>query len=184
MLHFLRLLIQITLAPRNGWEDVETEDPDPRTIFYTGFVPLTAVSALSVLFKLVYHPYLSVLLLFEKSLIQFVAMFVTYYLGEFFFSLYLLRNIRGSLQPDRMRLYLMMSLSVMSLMLMIINMVPFSPVLMLLPLYVVVVMRMSTDYLSVARGRTGHFMLLSMSALFAPPLIIMFIFGYLTRQTL
>lgn len=184
MRHYLRLLIQITLAPHNGWEDLDKDDPDPRTAFYTGFVPLTAISAVAMLFQLVYHPYLSVMLLIEKALTQFVAMFVTYYLGEFFFSLYLLRNITGSLQPDRMRLYIMMVLSVMSFMLMIINMVPFSPVLMLLPLYVVVVMRMATEYLSVSDGRTGHFMLLSMSSLFAPPLIIMFIFGYLTKQNI
>ncbi len=184
MRHFLRLLIQIILAPRNGWEDLETDDPDPRTTFFTGFVPLTAISAIAVLFQLVFHPYLSVMLLFEKALIQFVAMFVSYYLAEFFFSLYLLRNIKGSLQPDRMRLYIMMTLSVLSIMMMVINIVPFSPVLMLLPLYVVVVMRMATGYLSVVEGRTGHFMLLSMSSMFAPPLIIMFIFGYLTKQTL
>lgn len=183
MLHFLRLLLQLTLAPKNGWEDIGNENPDWRPMFYTGFLPLCVISAAAVLFQLVYHPYYPAIFLIEKSVIQLVAVFITYYIAEFFFSLYQLRNISGSLNMAKVRVYMMMVLSVMAVMLMVINLVPFSPVLMLLPLYIIVVMRMAVTYLGVLEARIGHFMILSITTLFAPPLIIMLLFGYLTQQT-
>lgn len=183
MFHFLRLLIQLTMAPRNGWEDIQNDRLDPRMAFYKGFIPLCVISSAAVLFQLVYHPYLSVVYLIEKSVIQLVALFLTYYISEFFFSLYQIRNIEGSLNMSTVRMYLMMTVSEMALMMLVINMVPFSPVLMLLPLYVVVVMRMAVRFLGVSQQRIGHFMFLSMSTIFAPPLLIMLVFGYLTQPS-
>ena len=182
MLHYLRLLIQVMLAPGNGWEDIDRERPDQHTMLFTGFLPLCVISALSVLFQLVYHPYLHLIFLVEKAVIQLVAVFITCYIAEFFFSLYQIHNIGGSLVMSRVRVYLMVTLSELALMLLVINLVPFSPVLMLLPLYVIVVMRMAVPYLGVLENRIGNFMVLSIATVFVPPLLIMFLFGYLTRQ--
>lgn len=179
MMHFLKLMFQLVLAPRNGWADIRDDSDDARRVFAGGFLPLAIVCALSTFLQLFYHTDATPLVLLLRAIICFVGLFVTRYIAFFFYSLFLLRDIDTSLNPERINLFILYVLSVMATMLTIINCVPFSPVLILLPLYSIVVIRMGARFMGVIHERLGHFMFLSIGALFLPPFLIMFIFGML-----
>lgn len=177
--HFLKLLVQLILAPRNGWEDIESEGCEPEWAFAHGLVPLAAIASLSTFMAKVYHHDLLWTTLIQKAIVVFAAFFAAIYVAEFFFSMFFLSDIDTSLDTRRIRSFLIYSLSVMAFMTAIINCVPFSPVLVLLPLYSIVVMRKGARYLSVLPARVGHFMMLSIFSVFAPPFLIIFLFGLL-----
>lgn len=181
MLHYLRLLLQLILAPRNGWEDIENDFPDARHLFMNGFIPLTIVMALSVFIAKIYHSDITFIVLLEKSIIAFVAFFAGFYIADFFFSLFLIRDIPTAVDQKRVAVYLSFVFCVMALMSTVINCVPFSPVLVLLPLYSIVVMRRGADFLGVLPSRIGHFMMLSIFSIFVPPYLIIFLFSFIVR---
>lgn len=181
MTHFLKLLFQLILAPQNGWDDIRQESDDSHRVFTRGFLPLVAICAVSVFIQLLYHTDATLLVLVLKAIICFVAFFVTRYIAFFFYSLLLLRDIDTSLNPDRINLFILYTLSVMAMMVTVINCVPFSPVLILLALYSIVVIRMGSRFMGVLADRVGHFMFLSIGTLFLPPFLIMFLFGMLVE---
>lgn len=178
-MHFLKLLVQVILAPSNGWLDIEREGSDAKWAFASGFLPLTIATALSTFMGKVYQHDLLWSVMVQKSIVVFAAFFAGLYIGEFFFSMFFLPDIETSLDTRRIRLFLVYSLSVMALMSTIINCIPFSPVLILLPLYSIVVMRKGSRFLKVLPSRIGHFMMLSIFGVFVPPFLIIFLFNLL-----
>ncbi|MCM1110617.1 MAG: hypothetical protein NC336_05375 [Clostridium sp.] len=179
MMHFLKLLVQLLLAPKNGWEDIAVESDGQRRVYAVGFLPMITVAALSGFVQKAYHTDESWLMMTEKAVVLFFSFFVTVYIAEFFFSLLLIRDISTSLNQRRIRLFILYTLSVMALMMTVVHLVPFSPVLVLLPLYSIVVMRMGTRFMKVDRDRIGHFMFLSIGSIFVPAFLLVFLFGLL-----
>lgn len=179
MTHFLKLLTQVILAPKNGWEDIDAESDYSSGVLSRGLVPLLLLTALSVFIRKIYHSDVSIISLIQQSIIVFAAFFITIYIAEFFFSLFFIRNIAGELKPHRIRIFIYYCIGAMAMMTLLIGCVPFSPVLILLPLYSIVVMRMGADYLEVLPERIGNFMILSLLSVFIPPFLIIFLFGML-----
>ncbi len=48
MKDYLKCLLQLILSPRNGWEDIEKGDVSPSRLAVDGFLPLIAITAVSV----------------------------------------------------------------------------------------------------------------------------------------
>lgn len=179
MLHFLKMLVQLLMAPKNGWEDILADNLPERQLRLRGFMPLLILCALSGVIQKLYHSDLSWLYVIENAVVVFVAFFVAAYIAEFAFSLLLIRDISTSLNPARIQTFIIYTLGIIALMLTLINCVPFSPVLILLPLYSIVVMRMGVKFLDVTEPRIGHFMFLAIGSIFVPVFVIKFLFGLL-----
>lgn len=179
MLNYLKLLVQLVLAPENGWEDIEDENLPAIKVLRSGFIPLLIITSLSVFAGLLYHVDATIGTLVRRAIITFGAFFVAIFIAEFFFSLFFIRDTAKAVDSGRVRSFIIWSLSVMALTTLIMNSVPFSPVLILLPLYTIVVIRRATDFMSVLPERVGNFMVLSILSIFLPPFIIIFLFRVL-----
>lgn len=179
MLHYIKMLIQLLLAPKNGWEDIAEDTYDGQTLMYRGFLPLLFVASLSSFAQLFYLSSCSVLDAILQSVIMFGVFYGVLYLGEFFFSLYIIKLTDTSINYKRINMFLIYSLSVMALMTMLMKSVPFSPVLILLPLYSLVVMRRGARFMGVSPANAGKFMFLCIGAVFFPVYFVIYLLGLL-----
>ena len=58
MKDYLKCLLQLILSPRNGWEDIEKGDVSPSRLAVDGFLPLIAITAVSVFVRAMFvHRY-------------------------------------------------------------------------------------------------------------------------------
>lgn len=181
MLHYFKMLLQLLMAPSNGWIAVAHDTMDYRTLVRRGYLPMILICGLSGFMQMLYPNDMTWLAAIQKAIVEMVAFVITGYFAEFMFSLLLLKDISTSLNMHVIRLYITYTLSILAMMVTLMNLVPFSPVLILLPLYTIVVMRTGTKFVGVLHHRIGHFMFLSIGSIFVPVFTIILLFGLLIR---
>ncbi len=176
MAQFLKLLIQLFLAPQRGWEDMAAVDTPPEIMVKRGFIPLASVAALTCFLALVYHPATGVLAVLFKALFQFVALLAGYYLATLIIAAYRsMISKPGREASDRnVRLFSLGMLGLMALVTLFSNCLPSDfDIVNFLYVYLAIVAWRGKGILAVAPDKTVIFVILAIIATIIPPLLIM-----------
>ncbi len=151
MLHYLKFILQILMAPKSGWEDVIADRQQPRDILLKGFLPLAAVAALSVGVNALYqiHPAIDKLII--KALVVFTRYTLTYFIAVALL-LYALPKITDDNIVSRPRIELLSAYCVgmMAIIGILKNLLPMElPLLQFLPFYIIVVIIQSRQFINI-----------------------------------
>lgn len=141
MLHYLKLLLQILMSPRRGWEDVVTDGQSPRHVLLHGVTPLAGIAAATVGLQFFYqhNPQPDALLI--NAVVTFSRYMLTYFIAVGLLTYALPRlTFNDAIERERIELLAAYCVGIMALIGILENILPMEiPLLQFLPLYVVVV---------------------------------------------
>lgn len=176
MLRYLRLIFQIFLAPRQGWEDVSAEPVAPETLLREGFIPLAAVAAVARLMTLVYHGATSATNLIVHMVLEFGAYFAGYFIAVFALSAYQSRfSEPGEEASERVvKLFCLCMAGLMAFTGLLRNVLPSDfAIVNFLYVYLAIIAWRGEAFMRVAPGRSTVFVITAVLAVILPPLLIM-----------
>ena len=180
MLHYLKYLLQLVLSPSHGWEDLATEDPDPRRLLRRGFLPLLYLTAATEFLALVYRHDASFSVVCIKAIVDFGAYFIGYFIAKIVFDTYLPHFVHSRPDGRRSDTLAVMGTGLMVAIQLLDNVVPWNiMVLRFLPLYSVLVLHKAAEYMHVPRSRELNFLMLTTVAAVVAPLGIYSLFFFL-----
>lgn len=183
MLHFLKNLLQLTINPARGWEDVSHDGELPSMLCRDGFYPLlgfTALTCAANFLKVDMTP--TLISVIQDAIITFSVYFATLFFAEFVFGVTMSKISDKEPSPRKNSTVIIYALSMMAVINIIINLVPIDlAVLKFLPVYVGFVLYKSMRYLSVPQERTGHFMFMSLFSIIAVPYALIMLFHLLMQ---
>lgn len=174
MLHYLKLMIQILMAPRSGWEDVMTDNQAPRNILLRGLAPLAAIAALSVGMGVIYQHDATPEALIINAIVTFARYFLTYFIAISLLN-YVLPRFTADGTADRHRVELLAAYctGMMALIGILENVLPMEiPLLRFLPLYIVVVIIQSRWFLNIDEKCLFRFAACAIAGIILPVFII------------
>lgn len=174
MLNYLKLMLQLVLAPSKGWDDVAIAAPDARRELLCGLVPLCVLTGVSVGVSALWDSHLQLSTVIIRAVITFAVYMLTYFIAQALLTALLPRITEDGL-VDRERVSLFASLNVgqMAVIGLIENLLPAEvPILQFLPLFVVVVMYRARNFLGVDASRTGMMLAFGIVAVILPVYII------------
>lgn len=175
---YLKLLLQLFLAPQRGWEDMAAVTISPETMVKRGFIPLAALASLTSFIALVFHPAIEVLALIFKTLMQFVALLAGYYIAILIITAYrpMISNPGREASDRNVRLFALGMMGLMALVGLISNCLPSDfDIVYFLYVYLGIVAWRGKGILAVAHDKTVSFVILAVIATIIPPLLIMMI---------
>ena len=184
MLNYLQRILQLIISPARGWEDISAAGITPGVLTRRGFYPLLAITVISCMIKPLYHSAdYSLISALISSIITFTRFFVTLFLASYAFSIFM-PAIAGNANSQFKNLTcITYTLGALMLINLISNLLYLDLVIVtMLPLYVIFVVFKATRYLDVEQDHEGHFMMLALLTLIAPPYIISFLFNLLIPQ--
>lgn len=151
MLHYLKLILQLLMSPKRGWEDVLDDGKSPREVLLHGLIPLSLLTALTVGMGFFYqnHPQVGELII--KAVVTFIRYMLTYFIavGILVYALPRL-TFDGVVARERVELLSAYCVGMMALIGILENLLPMEiPLLQFLPLYVVVVIIQSRWFVDV-----------------------------------
>lgn len=178
MAKYLKTLLQLILAPRFGWEDLDSEDLSPDRLFTRGFIPLTVLSGASVFMQMIYHPGLSPVRLLLRGVVEFGSFFLTYYIALLILTSVVPSLCFGTFDRNRLKLFVIESLGLMAILGILRNSLPsdYATVYFIL-IYISVIMWRAIDYLRILLRYEIKFTLMAIVSIIVPPLLIQLIFG-------
>lgn len=178
MIHFLKNILQLTVNPSRGWEDVSHDAEDAATLCRDGFYPLLAITALSCVggfWKI--DADTTLIAVIQNAIITFTAYFATMFFAQFVMSAAMKKLTDKEASPVKNANVVIYSLGIMSIINIIVNLLPLDfAVLKFLPVYVGFILYKSQRYEAVTEEKTGQYMFLTIFTIIAPPYILMFIF--------
>ncbi|MCM1028528.1 MAG: hypothetical protein NC484_02820 [Alloprevotella sp.] len=174
--HYLKLLFQIFLSPRSGWEDVSADKSGPDLLMRRGLLPLAALTSLTRFLTLVYHRGEEFMSVMPGALIEFVAYLAGYFIAILALTAYMPRVTRhGAAATDRdIRLYALCMTGLMALVGLVRNCLPSDfAIVNFLYLYLAVVAWRGREFLHVDLDKEVTFVILAVVSSIIPPLLIM-----------
>lgn len=180
MLVFLKSMLQLVLAPKEGWEDISIDDREPSLISVAGFYPLLLVTALSVFLGLVYHAGLAFSGLLVKAIVVLFKYILAYFTGLWTFDA--LMSDYTVEEPDQRRIqtYLIYCVSLLAVIGLIENCLPRTlAVVQFMPLYVLLIMWRGADYLDIRPGCHLAFFIMAACSLMLPPVAVTILYNIL-----
>lgn len=179
MLLYLKYLIQLLLAPSDGWQDVAETDPSPALLSRKGFLPLLGVVAASELCGLLYNKGLGFDVQIIRGVIDFGACFVALYVAGIVFDIYLGGMLEPSASGDVRRkgqTLALMALGEMALVRLVCNLLQADITIMkFLPLYVVLILYKAAPYAGVRADSVMRFTVVAALATVVAPEVIHYI---------
>lgn len=174
MLHFLKLMLQILMAPSRGWEDVGADTVSARQVFRSGLLPLVGVSALTVFFGALYQLHPSAGALIVKSIAVFARYVIAYFCGVAILTYTLPRlAIDGLVDRNRVELFCAYCTGMMAAIGILQNLLPMElTLLQFLPIYVVVVICIGRTFLDVDERHIFRFAALAIIGLILPVYLV------------
>ncbi len=176
MLKFLKYLLQLLISPANGWDDISHAGTEPSRLTAEGFYPLLGASAITAFIPMIYDHEISLAAALQNAIIIFVQYFISLFLANYIFATILPRYIDGEPNEKRTSTFIIYNLSLLALITIIENILPFDlAIVQFLPIVVAVVMWRGCRYMAVLSDRTGRFMIAAIVTIIAMPLLL----GYL-----
>lgn len=175
MLSYLKYLIQLILSPARGWEDLAEREPAPESMLRLGLYPLLGIAAASELPALFYEQSTGLATVLMHAVVDFGAYFVSIFIARLLFDIYLGRLTET---PDRRHTETLvaMGIGMMVIIRIIDNILPWDLVLMrFLPLYVMLVLYKSSQYMAIPANNEIRYLVLAASACVAVPMIIYYL---------
>lgn len=182
LLHFLRNILQLVLAPSQAWKDIENEDTLPETLTSRGLYPMMALMLVTVFIRPLYGiGDFDLIRLLQTALVQFVALFIALYAGrsvmEHFLPSYNATAERDPIATYTVAIY---GTGLMVLIQMIENLLPIElTVIQLLPAFAAVCIWKSDKYLDLRPQGEVPFMIISILSLIAPVILINMLMSFL-----
>ena len=179
MLYYLRLMLQLIMAPSHGWEDVAECSRSARYIFAAGLVPISVAAALCVYFSAIYDHHPSGWLMTLHAVVTFAELFLTYFVGMLV-MLSCLPHITTThkANEERVGLFLSLAIGMMATISIIRSVLPAKiPLFEFLPIFVLVVMCRGREFLDVAEESMFKFMALNIVAAILPIYLIDWLFS-------
>lgn len=177
MQKYLKHLLELTLSPRQGWDDVAGEEPDTRTMELKGLFPWLGIVALSCLMRLLYESHLTAGMMIPRVLITFGMFFAGYYISVIILSYAAEKFMEYNAEADiRIKTLVAYCTGMLALFRLIENVLPSHITLLhFLPFYIGIVMWRSVDYMKIQKDSQGPFLFVSILAVIAPPYMIEFL---------
>lgn len=173
MKRYLLYLLQLFLAPSQGWKDIELDDCDESMLERRGFLPFALLSAVSVFMQLVYHPSISAIRLLIDCVIELGALIAGYYFAVAVMSASLPSICFDEPSRRRIRVFCLCGLGLYALLGLIRNCMPSDfAIIYFLLIYLAIILWRANDYLDVMPDMTLRFVLLSIICVIMPPLVI------------
>lgn len=151
MLHFLKLMLQLILAPTRGWDDIAVSADSPQYTLRHGLLPLAAVASVTVFIGAFYQVHPSFSRLFIQAVVTFVKYAVTYYAGVTVLTIALpWLSIDGLVDRARVELFCAYCVGMMAVVGAVEHFLPMElSLLQFLPLVIIAVMCYGRTYLDV-----------------------------------
>lgn len=179
---FLKNILQLVLSPVHGWRDIGEEDRDVDLVVSRGMFPLMAIMLLTVFVRPMYGiQTFDLVSLLQIALIQFVALYVSFYAGRTVMDNYLSRyNTTGDRDPIAADMVAAYITGLMTLIQIIENLLPVElVVLQILPLFAAIILWKAAEYMDLEPENENRFMCIAATALILPVVIINMIMSYL-----
>lgn len=184
MLRFFINILQILINPTRGWEDISYDSTEVSKLTRRGYFPLIAITALTS-FALYYHAAMRVNLIYviKQTIITFTIFFATYYFAEFMFSTLFEPMSEKTYSSKRNSTLIIYSLSILSLMQIVVNIVPFDFMLLyFLPIYAGVIIYKAIPYMGVKEDKIGQYMFLGVFSIIVPVYLLQVMFKIFTQS--
>lgn len=184
MLRFFINILQILINPTRGWEDISYDSTEVSKLTRRGYFPLIAITALTS-FALYYHAAMRVDLIYviKQTIITFTIFFATYYFAEFMFSTLFEPMSEKTYSSKRNSTLIIYSLSILALMQIVVNIVPFDFMLLyFLPIYAGVIIYKAIPYMGVKEDKIGQYMFLGVFSIIVPVYLLQVMFKVFTQS--
>jgi hypothetical protein len=176
MRRYLKLLLQLFLAPKQGWEDVSADTSEPDDLARRGLYPLAGVAALTTFMTVVYHPGVSAVALIIAAILRFGAYFAGYFITIFALTTCLPRiSLPGREASQRdIHLFAVCMTGLMAMVGLVRNCLPSDfAIVNFLYVYLAIIMWRAEHFLRVMPGKSVVFVILAVVSVIVPPLLIM-----------
>lgn len=174
MFSYLKLMLQLVLAPSRGWVDVAKADPSPQRLLLFGLLPLSLLTGASVGLSALWLTKYSVLSLILGGVVCFVTYMLTYFIAQALLTSLLPRVTEdGLVDRDRISVFSSLCVGIMAVIGMIENLFPAEvPIFQFLPLFLIVVIYRARTFLGVDRTKGGMMLAFGIIAIILPVYII------------
>ncbi|MDE6489780.1 MAG: hypothetical protein K2L49_01315 [Muribaculaceae bacterium] len=176
------MLLNLTLAPAKGWEDVEESSPEPRTTLTRGLIPLLGITAIAVFARAFHFQGLTAGYLITEALTTFIRFFISYYIALFLMSWFMPSLIPADHYDEgRISNFCSLCLGLLAVISILTDCVPVELSLVrFLPVYVIIVMWQGRNYLSIPTERQIRYIIYASLSILAPLGLLDMLFGLLT----
>ncbi|MCM1519428.1 MAG: hypothetical protein NC098_01420 [Lachnoclostridium sp.] len=179
---FFRNIFQLILHPAHGWEDIAKENTPARIPALGGLLPLIIIAALSVFLAPIYHSIVDWTRLVFNAVATFTMFFPAYFLGAFMLINFAGPMLKVPLDENKCNTFALYTIGLLAIITILTNCFPFlDSFIYFLPIYVAIIQWKGIDYMSVKPEAVGHFMMLAVLGVLAPPYIIYFLFSLIIR---
>lgn len=174
MLHYLKLMLQLVMAPTRGWEDVAAGADTPRRTLLAGLLPLAAIAAATVYLGAFYELHPSFAKLTVAAVVTFLKYAVSYFVAVAILTYSLPRlTADGLVNRETVDLFAAYSLGIMAAIGILENLLPMElTLLQFLPIYVVVVICMGRKFLDVDSADIFRFTAVGILSVIVPVYLI------------
>lgn len=174
MLQYLKLLLQLILAPSKGWEDVEAANPSSHRALVAGLLPLVFIAALSVGVAAIWeiHPRVSTVVI--RAVVTFAVYMLTYFIAIAVLNAVLPRlTFDGTIDHERIRLFASFDVAMMAIIGILENLLPMNVALLqFMPIYLIIVFHGAMRYLNIDAARVFAFIGISIVAIIVPVYLV------------
>lgn len=174
MLHYLRLMLQLLMAPTRGWEDIAESADTPRRTLLAGLLPMASLAAITVFIGWFYELHPSFPALLVGAVVTFVKYAVTYFVGVWVLTYTLPRlTADGLVNREHVELFCGYCVGIMASIGILENLMPMELALFqFLPIYVIVVICMGRRFLDVEEHDIFRFAGISTLSVILPVYLI------------
>lgn len=174
MLHYLKLMVQILMSPRSGWEDVLADSQSPRQVLIYGLIPLSLIAALTVFVGYFYQSAPNVSEMLIKAVVVFARYVLTYFIAVALLVFALPRlTSDGIIERRRIELLTAYCIGMMALIGILENVLPMEmPLLQFLPIYIVVIIIQSRRFVDVDEANSFRYAACAIAGIILPVFII------------
>ena len=173
MLLYLRLMLQLVLAPLKGWEDVELTAPNPRRLFASGLLPLCVIAGVCASLAAWWLKGGGPFSLIMQGIACCVTYLLTYYIAQAVLIALLPRvTDDGLIDRERVNIFSTLCVGIMAIIGIVINFFPMEHIFQFLPIIVVIIIYRSRRFLCVQKARTGLMIAFGIVAVILPVYIL------------
>lgn len=180
ILGYLKNLLQLTLSPAHGWEEVSAQGAEPSRLASEGMYPLIGVASATVFISGCYCPTYEVGEMVQRAMVVFLSLFIAYWIGASLMDGYINSFTDTEVSPRRARTVTCYIISLLAVIQVIENLVPLDfAVIKFLPAFCVIVLWKATVYLSIKKNREGPYICFVIGVLILPWMLLSFVFNSL-----
>lgn len=173
MLLYLKLMLQLVLAPLKGWEDVELTAPNSRRLFAAGLLPLSVFAGVCASLAALWLTKSGVFTLIMRGITCCLTYLLTYYIAQAVLISLLPRiTVDGLIDRDRISILSTLCVGIMAIIGIITNLFPMEHIFQFLPIIVVIIIYRARRFLSVNRAKTGLMIAFGIVAVILPVYIL------------